>query len=229
MYRKKLLLTVCILCVSLCSLSGCDSTPAERVAAVKEMVSQAAAVSQAADVVIADLEKTIAETQAALQNPNIPPDIKLELENVLAGASAKLAGLKVEKQKATAIITRWQTFLEQVDPNNLTLDQELQLYATGAGDAAQFLPQPYRGYIYLGLVLVPLLGSVVKNISQWKQVNASKKTVTEIIVSVDRLLGSNQVQDAGGAKFILQDNQSGATQDVVDAIHNPMENTAPIK
>lgn len=229
MYRKKLLLTVCILCIGLCSFSGCDSTPAERVAVVKQIVSRAAIASQTVDVAIEDLERIIADTQAALQDPNIPSDMKPELEKVLAGTSVRLAKLKSEKQKATAIITRWQTFLEQVDPNSLTPEQELQLYATGADEAARILPQPYRGYVYLGLLLVPLVGSVLKNINQRKQINEDKKKTTEIIISVDKLLESDHIDNIEAAKSVLQDNQSGATQDAVDAIHDPMENTAPTK
>jgi len=229
MYHRKLLLTVCILCIGLCSFSGCDTTPAERVDVVKQIVSQAAAISQTVDVAIGDLEKIIADTQAALQDPNIPPDMKPELEKVLASASVRLAKLKSEKQKATAIIARWQTFLEQVDPNSLTPEQELQLYATGTGEAAKFLPQPYRGYVYLGMLLVPLVGSVLKNINQRNQINESKKKTTEIIISVDKLLESDHITNAKAAKSVLQDNQSGATQDAVDAIHDPMKNTAPTK
>lgn len=229
MYRKKLLLTMCILCIGFCSFSGCDSTPAERVAVIKEMVSQAAVVSQTVDVAIADLEKIIADSQAALQDPNIPSDMKPGIEKVLADAAAKLAKLKSEKQKATAIITRWQTFLEQIDPNNLTPDQELQLYATGAKDVAQFLPPPYRGYAYLGLALVPLLGSVLKNINQRKQINDDKRKTTELVISVDALLESNIVgSNVKEAKMLLASKQPTVSA-LVDAIHNPMKNTAPMK
>ena len=218
-----------VLCVGLCSFAGCDSTPAERITAVRNLLSQVSIVNQTVDAGIADFEKVIADSQAMLNDPNIPPDMRLEVEQVFAKATTRLAKLKAEKQKVSALIERYQSLIDSVDVNNLTSEQELQLYATGAGEAAQLLPPQYRGYVFLGLALVPLLGSILKNVNQWRQINDGKKRTTELVISVDELLGSAQIMNANDAKIILQKNQSGATQELVDAIHDPMKNTAPAK
>jgi len=199
------------------------------VAAVKAVLNQTSAVSQKMDAGIADVEQVIADSQLLLQDPNIPPDMKLEVEQVLNQASARLAKLKAEKQKVVDVLAQYQTILAQVDVNDLTPEQEMQLYAIGAGEASKFLPQPYSGYVFLGLALVPFIGSLLKNINQWRQINDGKRKTTELVISVDKLLSSDQVKDIEQAKIVLQENQSGVTQDLVDAVHSPMENTAPTK
>lgn len=224
------LLLILALCVGLCGFTGCESTPGERVAAVKATLDQAAGVNQSIDSGIAEIEKVVADSQALLADPNIPPEMRPEIEAVLSQASAKLVKLKTEKQKVVDVIAKYQQLLNSVDTNNLTADQEAQLYATGAGQAAQFLPQPYRSYVYLGIVLVPLITSILKNINQAKQINQGKKVLTEVVASVDKVLESEEVaEDVDGVKQILQKNQSGATQDIVDSIHDPQKNTGPTK
>lgn len=223
----KIVILFCVLCLFCGSFSGCDSSPAERVIAVKNLLNQAAAVNQSVDVGIIDVEKVIADSSALLADPNIPPDMKAEVEQVLNQASAKLIKLKTEKQKVIAALAQYQALLNQVDINNVTPEQEVQLYATGTGQAAQFLPLPYRGYVYLGIALLPLLGTILKIIQQNQQINKGKAVLTNIVTSVDALLTSPIVTNSKEAKQILTNNQTGATADIVDAIHDPMQNTGP--
>ncbi|MCJ7777646.1 MAG: hypothetical protein MUP16_04965 [Sedimentisphaerales bacterium] len=233
MHFKKQIRVISAICglILFCGLiTGCDSTPGERVASVKNLLFQASAVNQAVDSGVADVEKVITDSQALLLDPNIPPEMRPQVEKVLADASAKLVKLKAEKQKVIAVLAQYQQLLASVDENNITPDQEFQLYATGAGQAAQFLPPPYRGYVYLAIALSPLIISIFKNVNQAKQINQGKQVLTEVVTSVDELLKTPAVvADAEKAKFVLQDNQSRQTQAVVDAIHDPMQNTAPTK
>jgi hypothetical protein len=154
-----------------------------------------------------------------------------EVEKVFADASAKLAKLKTEKQKVVAALAQYQQLLASVDMNNITPDQEFQLYATGAGQAAQFLPVQYQGYVYLAIIGLGAIGSALKIAQQWKEINQGKKVNTELVVSVDALLDPKNAiitpDKVENAKIVLQKNQSGVTQDAVDAIHDPMQNTAP--
>ncbi len=225
MKSKKFILCLMFMS-SMLIYAGCDTTPAERVAAIKATLNQASAINQTIDSSIADVEKVVADSQTIIADPNIPPDMRLEVEQVLAKASTHLAKLKAEKQKASAFIERYQALLDQVDVNNLTVEQELQLYAEGAGEAGKLLPQPYRGYVILVAALVPLLGSIIKNINQARQLKDGRKKITELVISVDSLLESDLVSDPKKAKTLLASKQPTASA-AVDAIHGPMKNTGP--
>lgn len=224
--QKRILFYGLIIFLLLAGL-GCDSTPAERVAAVKNFLNQAREVNQHFDDSIANLEKIISDSKALLNDPNIPAEVKPEIQAALNIASEKLAKLQVEKQKVVASITRWQEALNQADPNNLEWIDEMQLYSTGAREASKFLPQPYRGYAYLATALIPLIASLLKNIKQSQQINKDKKQLTEIVISVDELLKSKSVDSPENAKEILKKKQSRETRRTVDDIRDPLVNTAP--
>jgi len=222
-----------ILLFALCGLmTGCDTSPSQRVAAVKNLMNQAVAVNQLVDVSIGDIEKVVQDSQLLLQDPNVPEESKPALQKVLGEASARLAKLKLEKQKVMSAIVSYQAILNGADVNNLGLAQEIQLYAVGAGQLGATLPSKYSGYIYLGsalaTILAGLIASILKTISQQKQLNQGKAVLTDVVTSVDELLKSPVISNIEAAKQVLSDNQTGATQDVVDAIHDPLQNTGPI-
>ena len=228
----KSLLILCVFCILGSFLAGCDTTSADRVAAVKGLLNQAAATGQQLDTSIVDIQQVVTDSQLLLVDPNVPDNLKPAIQKVLETASAKLTALQQAKQKVTTALAQYQAVLAGVDINDIDLAKELQLYAVGAAEVGKVLPQPYGGYVYLGsalaALLAGLLGSISKNIKQSKQLDQSKAVLTEVVTSVDELLSSDKV-DTEAAKQILQGNQSGATQDAVDAIHDPMENTGPAK
>jgi len=213
-----------------CLLAGCGTSPSQRVAAMKQLVNQAATVNQLVDVSIGDIEKVMNDSQLLLQDPNVPEESKPALQKVLNEASVRLAKLKLEKQKVSAALVQYQTILNGIDVNNMDLAKEVQLYAVGAGQLGATLPSKYGGYIYLGSALATLLAgliaSIAKNQKQAVQISQGKTILTDVITSVDELLKSTVINDVKVAKQILSGNQKGSTQDVVDAIHDPMQNTA---
>lgn len=246
MHTKKILplLLILALCLGLCSLfTGCDSTPGERVTAVKSVVDQATAVSQSVNSSIADVNQTIAALEMLLNDPNIPAESKPQIQYALYTARAKLNALIPQKAKVDAVLLQAQTILNSVDTNNLTPKKELSTYGAMTTLAAPQLPPPISGYIYLAGLLIPVVGGLIGKIllqiqkikQQTADINQLKKANTEVVVSVDKLLNpaenngiipADKVKDA---KVILMSNQSGVTSDLVDAIHDPMQNTAPTK
>jgi len=226
MKLRKITLLCLVLVALVCMCPGCESTPAERVAAAKALINQAIAISQKMDAGVADIEKVIADCQLSLQDPNIPAETREDIGRVLELALARLAKLKAEKQKAVSLIEKWQSILDQVDPNDVTFEKELELYTTGAGQAAQYLPPQYRGYLILATALVTLFGSAYKNYSQAQQLKDDRKKTTELVISVDSLLESDLVKDQGEAKKLLASKQPTVSA-IVDAIHDPMKNTGP--
>lgn len=230
-FKSQIGVICCLILICGIFVSGCDQTSAQRVESVKAIVNQAVSVSSTIDASIADIEKVIASCEAALADPNIPEDLKSKVQLALTTAQSKLEVLTVKKKQVSDILDSYGRILSSVDYNNLNWENELELYSRGAAAIAPLLPEKTRGYIYLATILIPLAGgliaSVIKNLKQSGQISDDKAVLTDIVISVDKLLGSDQVKDIEEAKFLLQDNQSGFTQDTVDAIHDPMQNTAP--
>jgi len=243
MYRKKLLLTMCILCVSLCNLSGCGSTPAERVAAVKQVIDDATIRSQLIGDSIEDVNKTVVEMQLFLSDPNVPPESRPQLEVALAAAKSKLDTLIFYKEKIDTAILQAQATLATVDMNNLDTEKEAAIYGSLVTSAAPVLPGKISGWVYLAGLLIPVVGGLVGKImlqvqkikQQTSELDKSKVILTNAVMSVDTLLdpklndGVIPEDKVKAAKFILEHNQLGVTSDAVDAIHDPMQNTAPKK
>ena len=242
--RNKSIVLVCLLSLILClGVVGCDpaSTPASRVASAKVVVDKANNLNAQVDASVAELQGVVQTSQLLLLDPNIPESSKPAIAQALQTASAKITTLQVQKAKITAALIQWQAILNQTaaEGNNVDLTSEIQTYVAMAQSSASFLPPPYNGYVYLGsslaAVLAGLIASVIKNSKQSGQINDAKAKLTDLVSSVDVLLDPTQnngvipATQVAAAKIVLQQNQVGATQDLVDAIHDPMQNTAPTK
>ncbi|MGD0077049.1 MAG: hypothetical protein ABSB91_00325 [Sedimentisphaerales bacterium] len=230
---------LCALCV-LCGLTffvGCDQTSAQRIAEVKAVVDKANILNQSVDAGITELQTVAQASQALLLDPNVPESMKPAISQALQTASAKITQLQQQKAKITASLAQWQAILNQTaaEGNDIGLTQEIQTYASMTNVSASYLPAPYNGYVYLGsalaAILAGLIASVIKNLQQSGQINSSKSVLTDLVISVDSLLDPKNAvippDKVEAAKIVLQQNQTGSTQDAVDAIHDPMKNTAP--
>jgi hypothetical protein len=218
---------------------GCDQSPAQRVAQVKAVVDKANALNQQVDVTIEQLDAVVQASMALLADPNIPDSARPAVQQALANASGKIAALKKEKAKITAALMQWQAIIGAVDLNTVNEQTEFAAYGSAITAIAPSLPASVGNYVALAGLLIPLLAgliaSVIKNLNQVGQINEGKFVLTDLVTSVDKLLNpktnegvipADKIEDA---KFILQDNQAGVTQDTVDAIKDPMQNTAPAK
>jgi len=239
MNRKSLFTTFCLLSSVFCLLTlfpGCNTSSTERVAAATSVVNQANSVSQSVNASIADINQVIAAAELLLTDPNITIESKAELQAALVTARTKLSGLAVQKQKVDNVLLQAQAILNAIDTNNVDSQAELSAYGNIATSVAPSLPASVSGYVYLAGLLIPVLGGLVTKLliqirkikQQTAEINQSKTVLTEVVSSVDALLDSDiVVTNKKAAKQILQSNQTGKTQDVVDAIHDPKKNTGP--
>jgi len=235
----------CLLFSAFCLLllfSGCESTSAERVAAVQSVVNQANSVSQSVNASIADVNQTIAALEL-LNNSNITITVesKIQIQAALAAAKTKLNALVQQKQKADDVLSRAMAVLNTIDTNDVTLETELATYGQVVTAVAPSLPASISGYAYLAGILIPVLGGLVTKLllqinkikQQTVEINKSKTVLTEVVTSVDTLLDPKENNGVippdkiADAKFVLATKQTGATSDVVHAIHDPMQNTGP--
>jgi hypothetical protein len=233
-----IVLVLCLLSAILClGATGCNQTPAQRVTEVKAVVDRANALNLALDTSITEIEGVIQTSQAMLLDPNVPDSMKLPIQQTLTAAQTRLTQLRQQKTKIDISLAQWQAIINQTatEGNNVGLEQEIKTYAAMVNSTSSYLPPPYNGYVYLGsalaMVLAGLIANIVKNTKLNQQINAGKAALTNLVTSVDAVLdpqnGVIPVEKVGQAKIVLQQNQAGATQDVIDAIHDPMQNTAP--
>jgi len=217
---------ICVICVLIliCGIcgTGCDQTSGERIAAVKNLVNQASGVNASIDASLADINTVIASCEFVLADPNIPDDLKPQVQAALIKAKAKLDYLKAQKQKAVDILAAYKPMLDSIDTNSADINTELAVYGKGGAALGVAVGGKAGGVIYLLSALIPLVGglvaSVIKNLRQSGQLKDSKAVLEDVVSSVNQLLESDQVKDIEEAKFLLQDSQAGATQDAVDAV-----------
>lgn len=233
--RKSLiesLLTLCILCALCCGLLvGCDQNSAQRIAEVKAVIDQANEVNQTIDAQIEQFEVVVQNSQSLLDDPNVPDDMKPQIQKALNIAVAKLSQLKTEKAKVTASLAKWQAILDEAaDINDIDLAGEIQTYAAMTSAASAYLPAPYSGYVYLGstlaTVLAGLIASIIKNVKQNQQIKKDKAVFADTVKSVNILLGSDLVNNVEDAKAILKSKQLPETRSEVDAVLEPIKEAA---
>ncbi|MFA7485714.1 MAG: hypothetical protein WCZ89_06795 [Phycisphaerae bacterium] len=227
--QKKFLKSILILCVlcTLCllPLTGCEQTSEQRVAEVKRIVDNANAISSSLETSISQLEPVITNLQAVLDDPNVPEDIKAVASKTFQSAQQRLSQLKAHKLRVDAALVNAESILDAAAAGDVGITEELQTYGSLITAAGTYVPQPIGGYLYLGGTLLTALGGLVGSIltamQKNKELEEGQKTLTEVVISVDKLLGSPVVSDAEQAKSILEKAQSGTTQNAVDAIHQP--------
>jgi hypothetical protein len=230
MTRRKILSIVLItlLSIGLLGFSGCEKTSAERIAQVQTLVTEANKINSSVDTSIGQIEVVIANCEAAINDPNIPDDMKPPVQKTLDAAKEKLSQLKGYKAQLNAAMAGWQAILDSAAAEGeIDLTREIQIWSSLATSASQFVPQPYGGYVYLGgalaAALAGLIGFITDDIRKRRELNSTQGTLSDIVKSAKALLESDQVKDVEEAKFILQDNQKGSTQDAVDAILEPIK------
>ena len=235
MKRWLMVLMVC-LCLSMPLIPGCkNTTPAQRMAMVQATVTQATVLSQKLDASVVELKAVVQTCEMMLQDPNIPPEMKPQILTNLNLATAKLDNFLQQKSKVDVILAQSLAILNSADMNNATIGTEIQTYGQAIQVAAMSLPPPYNAYAYiLAAFGVPFAGFVLTWLKQRQtavKLNESKTALTDVVTSVNALIDpANKVvtpDKVAEAKAVLQDNQTGATQDTVDAILDPMQNTGP--
>jgi hypothetical protein len=234
---RRLLLTVAV-CLLLVGLIGCDptQTSSQRIAAVQAAVLNAQSVSAQVDISVDGLKNTIAGLELSLADPNIPAELKPKIVQTLALARAKLDALLIQKQKVDTVLTQANVILSAVDVNNANAGTEMQIIGQMMSAAANQVPPPYSGYVYLGGALLAVfggaIGSALKASQKNKILDTYKTVLTDTVTSVKELLDpANQVippEKTQAATDVLKENQLPVTRRMVDAVLDPMQNTGPV-
>ena len=186
--RKSLVLIV-ILPIGMFGLSGCDTSSAQRIAAVQSAILAAQQISTSYDAQVGTITASMPGLEAAMSDGNLPPAMRQKAIDTLNLLKGKLATIQAEKLKVDTAIANYQKAIKNIDTNSPTLATELQIYGTGMTQIAP-AAGPYAGWVYLaglGLTTIGGIGAAAKKAADEKRAReALDQVVTGNQIYMDR-------------------------------------------
>lgn len=206
MFKSMLLLGVILAVFA----SGCNLSSGQRVAMLQNAITQAESISNELGTRLDEMETVLTETQAAMSDPNLPPDVREQLDKVLTQTIEGIKVVSVQRGKYAQLISRLREQLAEAETEGMGFGEELKLYGEGLKEAGKYIPPPVGGFVSLAGVIFGAVGTVLAK--------KRGKALTGVVHSVDKLLDSTDV-NAATAKKVLKDNQSPATREAVRKIN----------
>lgn len=214
------LLMIVVLTIGMFGLSGCDTSSAQRIAALQSAIVTAQQISTSYDAQVGTITASIPGLEQAMSDGNLPPAMRQKAIDTLNLLKGKLATIQGEKVKVDSAIANYQKVILTIDTNSPSLATELQVYGTGMQQIAP-VAGPYAGWVYLiglGLTTIGGIGAAADQAARKKKAQddaAAKKA------SLDQVVTGNQIyMDANPtAAPALKASQSQVqTKDTVDAV-----------
>lgn len=209
MHFKTLVLCL-VSCVFCLPFSGCDMTSYQRVAMLENALLRAENVSNDLGVRLDEMEAVLVETQAALNDPNLPAEFREQLNSLLTQTVDGIKVVAAKRGEYAGLITRLREQIDQAKKEGMGLGDELTLYGEGLTETAKHLPPSVAGYVTLASILFGAIGTVLAR--------KRKAQLTNVVGSVDKLLESGAVADIEAGVKVLKDNQLPATRNAVRKI-----------
>ena len=194
--------TLCIIAAVtwLIPIGGCDMGSAERIELLETAIAEVQARSAQADEIIAVLAAGLAESRAALADPNLPPETAAEITALLAAAQEKLATTQAVKSRADAILAMLRTQLaaagEIAGPGD-----ELAFLGQGLTTVGGQLPPPLGIYATLAGSLVTAIGGAFVAVKRGGALKAKTAEATALDTALAEVVAGGQV-----FKLALTDN-----------------------
>lgn len=209
MHFKPLVLSL-LFCVFCLLFSGCDMISYQRVAMLENAVLQAEKISDDLGVRLDEMEAVLVETQAALNDPNLPADLREQLNNLLTQTVDGIKVVSAKRGEYGALITRLRKQIAEAKEEGMGPGDELKLYGEGLTTVGKSLPPPIGAYVTLAGIVAGIIGGVFAK--------KRKQELVGVVKSVDKLLESSAVPDVEAGKIVLKDNQLPATRNAVRKI-----------
>jgi len=196
------LTTLAVLCLF---LSGCGTTPEQRMAMVQSYIEAGQRASASLDDAIAATELVLDQAAASLNDPNLPAK---EVQQILAmqkEARDQLAAFRAKKTMLDNDLARWKDLLAQAQAKGVGVFDEVQLYGEGLRALGNQVGGNVGGYVSLAGALVAAISGALAGIaSQRNKTTQTRKTLEGVVGSVSALLASDAVVDRDKATNVLQ-------------------------
>jgi len=214
MTRLKNLWCVCLFSLLL-ALAGCNMTSEQRLDLLNRYINAATEASQDIDQALILLDHVAEQTQAALEDPNLPAHQVAPAREILTKTRAEIVKLQARKTQIDEALVRWQEVLAQAQTGEVNVATELQVLGEGARIFGGEIGGSIGGYVTIaGMVLsgiAGLIGGLIKNAK-------TKHTLEDVVTSVNALLSNGATGDQEKAKEVLNRTQLPSTRVTVKKI-----------
>lgn len=213
-------------------LAGCTGTPQGDVEQLRAVVAGLQQQSAAIDAELAKWNEGLAAGRAMLADPNVRGELAEEVAKKLAGLQDKIAMATPIKTKVDGDLAVYKAKLDEaIATGGIDEQKKWELYGQGVSAVGTSLPAPYNGIaIAIGTGLGLLGGAIARGRSAIAELKAQKqRSDTEmrgVVESVDSLLGSDLVKDAGAAKKELAYAQARSQTGAAEAVQRVKKPTA---
>lgn len=207
---------------------GCDTTSYQRVAMLENAVIQAEKISDELGVRLEDMEATLTETQAALNDPNLPADLREQLNNLLTQTVDGIKVVSAKRGEYGALITRLRKQIEEAKKEDMGFGDELILYGKQLKEGAKHLPGSVGGYATLAGIIFGAIGTVLARKRKGELTRAqdekavSLRAVAEIVHGIEYakkdLMKADKANNVGVLTKALATTESTETTELVTAI-----------
>lgn len=171
-----LVLSVVMMFVLVFALAGCGTSSAERIAAVKNYVSQAQQIALEIDGKLGQVSETIAQFQTALAETNADDPMTGAIVEGLAKAQETQVKLNEQKTVVLATLANLNATLAGIEAGGADWVDEINLLAAGGASVGTSVGGETGGKIAVGATLLGLLAGLLRT---WKQ----KKTAEQMVAN----------------------------------------------
>jgi hypothetical protein len=197
-----------LLVVALSLLSGCDTTPEQRLGLAQAWLATGQGWSRSLDDAIAAGELILEDITARLSDPNLPPKEAAQLKAVAAEAAKQVDAFREKKAAIDADVAVLRARLEKVKEGGGTIADEMEFYSHGLQVLGQRVGGSAGGYITLGALLLGSIGAAARG---YLQSQKSREVLGNVVSSVSALLSSPTVTNRDTATELLQAGQLPGT------------------
>lgn len=199
MKRIAIIMTVASMSIT---LSGCNSTSAERVALLEHAIGQVNTASAELDRRIADVNDLVTATAAVLADPNIPDQAVQEFGDKLVAAQAQAQNLLTAKAQVDAILQDLQNRLAAVQAKgDIDLSDELKLAAATLAATGQATGG--KTGIYLALA-ASILGVIAGAMPAGRKASKATQALTEVVLGNEAFKKASIGENGPSAETVIK-------------------------
>jgi len=191
--------TLCIVCAVswLVPIGGCETNSAERIELMRQSLGVVAEQSVILETRLVALESFLAESRAALADPNLAGDVAAEITAGIERARAELAKVRPAQAKLDQVTGQLQAKIAEIQAGgDADITDELQLVVTLLGGAGTAIGGETGQWLKIGAAI---LGGLVTLLGGAYKIQRDKKIVVDAELAETQTALGEVV--AGGEKF----------------------------
>lgn len=202
-------LVALLLALSPLTLSGCGTTPEQRLQMGQAWLSTGQTWSKDFGDAIAACQLILDDVQVKLRDPNLPPAETAKLKAIFTQTTAQMQAFVAKKALIDQDLALLQARLQEAQAKGATLQNEMEFYGQGLQVLGQRTGGSAGGILGLAGVLVGALGGGLAGFAKNQKLQG---VLANVVTSVGALLASPTVSNRDLATATLEAGQLPTTQ-----------------